>query len=153
MGNLHQKDQPMPNWIAVASANHVAIGVAQGFMQVNHGKSGPLRRISPGDLVTYYSPTAVFGTKTPLQAFTAIGRVQAGEIYIGDMGGGFTPSRRDVVWWVAGPAAIAPLLSQLEFTAGKTNWGYAFRFGLFSINDADIAIIAGAMGVGTMLTT
>jgi hypothetical protein len=71
----------MPNWIAVASANHVAIGVAQGFMQVNHGKSGPLRRISPGDLVTYYSPTAVFGTKTPLQAFTAIGRVQADDLH------------------------------------------------------------------------
>ena len=30
------------NWVAVASAEHVAIGRAQGFMQVGHGKGAPL---------------------------------------------------------------------------------------------------------------
>ena len=39
------------NWLAVASANHVRKGRAEGFMQVCHGKLAPLRRIKPGDLV------------------------------------------------------------------------------------------------------
>lgn len=141
----------MQNWIAVASANHVAIGAAQGFMQVNHGKAGPLRKISPGDIVAYYSPTAVYGTKTPLQAFSAIGRVGTGAPYVGDMGGGFTPYRRDVDWWPSQPAAIAPLLAHMEFTAGKANWGYQFRFGLFVVASPDMLLIANAMGVASLI--
>jgi EVE domain len=137
----------MPNWIAVASANHVAIGRRDGFMQVNHGKAAPLRRILPGDVVAYYSPTEVFGTKTPLKFFTAIGRVREGAVYMGQMPGDFTPWRRDVEWWDAAPAPIAPLLAHLDLTAGKVNWGYPFRFGLLPITDADIALIAAVMGV------
>jgi hypothetical protein len=41
------------NWIAIASAEHVRIGRAQGFMQICHGKATPLRRLSPGDTVAY----------------------------------------------------------------------------------------------------
>jgi hypothetical protein len=37
------------------------------------------------------------------------------------------------------------LLDRLSFTAGRSNWGYAFRFGLLSITAADFAAIAGAM--------
>src|ERR1700722_19285540 len=44
------------NWIAVASAEHVRLGRSDGFMQVSHGKSAPLRRIEPGDRVVFYSP-------------------------------------------------------------------------------------------------
>ncbi len=135
----------MANWIAVASANHVAIGRAAGFMQVNHGKASPLRRISPGDLVAYYSPVEVFGTRTPLQAFTAIGRVRQGEVYQGVMGGGFTPWRRDVDWFAAEPASIQPLLPLLSFTAGRQNWGYVLRFGLFEVPAADMELIGRAM--------
>ncbi|MDD5576645.1 MAG: EVE domain-containing protein, partial [Acidithiobacillus sp.] len=51
------------NWVAVASAEHVRIGRAAGFMQVCHGKAAPLRRIKPGDRVAYYSPTVEFGGK------------------------------------------------------------------------------------------
>lgn len=138
----------MKNWIAVASANHVAIGRAQGFMQVNHGKEAPLRRIAPGDLVAYYSPVEVFGTRTPLQAFTALGRVRAGGPYMGHMAQGFTPFRRDVDWFTATAAPIRPLLSALEFTKDRVNWGGPFRYGLFSVSDADIAVIARAMDCG-----
>ncbi len=49
----------MQNWIAVASANHVALGRAQGFAQAGHGKPGPLRRLQPDDLIAYYSPTEI----------------------------------------------------------------------------------------------
>jgi hypothetical protein len=135
----------MSAWIAVASANHVAIGRRDGFMQVNHGKAAPLRRIAPGDIVAYYSPTETYGTKTPLKAFTAIGRVREGDVYIGQMPGDLTPWRRDVEWWDATPAPIAPLLNRLELTVGKLNWGYPFRFGLLPVSDADMRLIATAM--------
>ena len=62
-------------------------------------------------------------------------------------GDGFCPARRDVDWWPAHDAAIAPLLERLELTAGKANWGYVFRFGLVEIGAADMATIAKAMGV------
>lgn len=135
------------NWIAVASAEHVRRGRAEGFMQVCHGKAAPLRRIRPGDKVVYYSPTEQFGGKGALQAFTAIGEVKAGEPYSFDMGGGFCPFRRDVTWANAQETAIRPLLDQLEFSAGQRNWGYQLRFGLFEISDHDWQIIAAAMGV------
>ena len=52
------------NWVAVASAEHVSRGRAEGFMQVNHGKAAPLKRIGPGSRVAYYSPTNTFGGRT-----------------------------------------------------------------------------------------
>ena len=137
----------MKNWIAVASANHVARGRVDGFMQVNHGKSAPLKRIRPSDMICYYSPTKEFGGREKLRAFTAIGQVKAGDIYQGDMGGGFTPFRRDVIWFLAQQAMIEPMLQMLDFTKGKANWGYQMRFGLLEIGAADMALIAEAMGV------
>ena len=130
-------------WIAVASAEHARRGKA-GFMQVNHGREAPLRRIHPGDGIAYYSPTITYGGKDKLQAFTLIGRVKDGDIYEGEMGG-WTAHRRDVDWADAEDAPIAPLLDQLNFTAGKTNWGYQLRFGLFEITEHDFACIAEAM--------
>lgn len=137
------------HWIAVASAEHVRRGREEGFMQVNHGKAAPLRRVKPGDGIVYYSPSTVLGEKDGLQAFTAVGTVREGEPYQGDMGGGFTPFRRDVEWAKAREAPIKPLLDRLEFTAGKSNWGYQLRFGLFSISTGDFALIAEAMGAET----
>lgn len=132
-------------WIAVASAEHVRKGRADGFMQVCHGKATPLRRIRPGDLVAYYSPVAIFRGKERLQAFTAIGRVRAGDSYSFDMGGGFVPHRRGVDWFAAHEAAIHPLLDRLDFSRGQRNWGYKFRFGLFEISAHDFDVIAQAM--------
>lgn len=133
-------------WIAVASAEHVRRGRAEGFMQVCHGKAGPLRRIRPGDRVAYYSPTVHFGGKDRLQAFTALGIVKGGDPYEFDMGGGFVPYRRDVAWdQDAGEAPIAPLLDRLSFTAGRSSWGHALRFGLLPATAEDMELIAGAM--------
>jgi hypothetical protein len=134
------------NWIAVASAEHVRRGREAGFMQVCHGKAAPLRRIRPGDRVAYYSPTVEFRGKDKLQAFTAIGIVKVGEPYQFDMGDGFNPFRRDVAWLRAHETPILPLLGALDFSTGIRNWGYPLRFGLFSISDHDLQIIAAAMG-------
>lgn len=134
-------------WIAVASAEHVRRGRSEGFMQVSHGKAAPLQRVKPGDRVVYYSPAVTLGGKDKLQAFTAIGTVKRGEPYLFDMAKGFQPYRRDVDWAQSVEAPIRPLLGKLQFTAGKPNWGYQLRFGLFPISEADFRLIAQAMAV------
>ena len=132
-------------WLAVASAEHVAIGRRDGFMQVGHGKGAPLKRLHARDRIAYYSPVRVFGGKDARQAFTAIGTVRDERVYQGDMGGGFLPFRRDVDWLAAHEAPIRPLLEALSFTAGKSNWGYALRFGLLKVTAGDMDLIAHAM--------
>ncbi len=134
-------------WIGVASRDHVMRGVAGGFCQLSHGKSAPVRRLSPGDWIAYYSPRTEMRAGDPVQSFTAIGRIKLGEPYAGDMGGGFHPVRRDVEWREAREAPIRALLDRLSFTSGKTSWGVAFRRGSFEVSEADFAVIATAMGV------
>jgi EVE domain len=135
------------DWIAVASAEHVQRGRAAGFMQVCHGKAGPLRRIRPHDRVAYYSPTLEFRGSDKCQAFTALGIVCDRPPYQPEAEGEFSPHRRDVRWLATRDAPIKPLLEVLEFSAGRRNWGYQLRFGLFRISDHDMRIIAKAMGV------
>ncbi|MEJ6785746.1 EVE domain-containing protein [Aminobacter sp. Piv2-1] len=132
-------------WLAVASAEHVRVGRSAGFMQVCHGKAGPLRRIGAGDGVVYYSPSNGFGVKDGLKSFTAIGRVRAGDPYRFDMGGGFVPFRRDVDWAVAREVPVGALAGQLDFTA-VPNWGYQLRFGLCPLGERDFRLVAEAMG-------
>jgi EVE domain len=138
--------KPPHYWLAVASAEHVRRGRAAGFMQVCHGKAGPLRRVQPGDGVIYYSPTEQFGGSDRLQAFTAIGLVLEGAPYQADMGAGFQPFRRDVSWLEANEAPIRPLLDSLDFTAGNSRWGYGLRFGLVAMTAHDFSLVAVAMG-------
>jgi hypothetical protein len=138
------------NWLAVASADHVHIGLQAGFMQVSHGKVLPLRRIQPGDRVVYYSPNQRYSPsharreKDRLQAFTAIGTVKPGNPYRAEMDAGFQPFRRDVAWHEAGPAPLAALQGRLAFTRER-NWGYRLRQGLVEISSDDMTTIAEAM--------
>ncbi|RVT96655.1 EVE domain-containing protein [Rhodovarius crocodyli] len=132
-------------WIAVACAAHVRLGRAEGFMQVCHGKAAPLRRIAPGDLVAYYSPTESLGGGDRLQAFTALGTVRSGAPYQPAAPAGFRPWRRDVDWWPGREAPIRPLLERLSFSSGDPRWGYRLRFGLFEVTQEDARLIAGAM--------
>lgn len=132
-------------WMAVASADHTRRGKAGGFMQVNHGKAAPLRRIAPGDGLVYYSPSEIYQARDGLKSFTTIGIVAEGDIYPGEMGG-WTAFRRDVRYFDASETPITPLLDQLDFTRGKTNWGYQLRFGLFEISPHDFDRISEAMG-------
>ncbi|MDB5846638.1 MAG: hypothetical protein JWP29_390 [Rhodoferax sp.] len=145
--------QPAPqraakNWIAVAGAEHARRGrdaAPTGFMQVCHGKRGPLQRVAPGDRVAYYAPALTMGGTDKLQRFVSIGVVQPGEPYGFDTGGGFTPFRRDVAYVAAQEAAIAPLLDVFDFVEDRSRWGYKFRFGLFEVTTADMRRIAVAM--------
>jgi len=138
-------------WIGVASREHVRRGVAGGFCQLNHGKAGPMRLLSPGDWIVYYSPREFMNKGEPVQAFTAIGEIAEGEPYVGEMGGGMEATRRDVRFLKAKDAPIRPLLDTLSFTRGRASWGYAFRRGSFAIDEADFRVIANAMGVGAKI--
>lgn len=143
------------NWIAVASADHARRGRDEfapqpGFMQVCHGKLAPIKRVKPGDLVTYYAPTITMGGKEKCQSFVSFGVVEPGDPYAFDMGG-FVPFRRNVRYLEAVETPIAPLLDAFEFVEDRSRWGYKFRFGLFSISNHDMALIAKAMQIDTNL--
>ncbi|MGI8525244.1 MAG: EVE domain-containing protein [Pseudolabrys sp.] len=133
-------------WLAVASAEHVRLGRADGFMQLGHGKLAPLKRVRPGDRIVYYSPATAYGGKDKLQSLVAIGVIKDREPYRADLGQGLWLFRRDVAWKKAKEAPIAPLLDRLELTRGKANRGYQLRFGLINIGKRDMTLIARAMG-------
>ena len=132
-------------WAVTVSADHAARGRAEGIVQACHGKSAPLRRMQPGDGVVIYSPRTAFQGGDTLQAFTAIGRISEAAPYEFDMGGGFVPWRRGVIWQQAAAVPIRPMLEDLEMTPGQTSWGMVFRYGLVQISRADFALIAKAM--------
>ena len=133
-------------WIGVASRDHVKLGVAGGFCQLSHGKAAPLKRLEAGDRIVYYSPRERMSEGEPVQAFTAIGEILAGEPEAAVMGAGFTAFRRRVRYSKAADAPIRPLLPRLSFTRDRPNWDMLFRRGVFAIERGDYAIIAKAMG-------
>jgi hypothetical protein len=132
-------------WCAVVSREHIARGVAGSFCQVCHGKRGPLGRMSVGDGFVVYSPVLQFQGKEKCQRFTAIGEVTGATTYPFQMGLDFIPHRRDITYQPCREAAIHPLLDRLEFTRGRTSWGYPFRMGHFELSEGDFKVIAEAM--------
>lgn len=135
----------MTAWLGVVSRAHVERGVAGGFAQLCHGKAQPLRRMQRGDWLVYYSPSVEMGG-APLRAFTAIGQVEDDEVFPYDMGGGFVPFRRRVRYAAAHPVALDDLKDRLALCA-RASWGIALRRGHLELAPADLATIAGAMGV------
>ena len=69
-------------WIGVASREHVKAAEAGGFCQFCHGREAPVRKLSAGDGVVYYSPREHMGEGARIRAFTAIGRVRPGTAYL-----------------------------------------------------------------------
>jgi EVE domain len=139
-------------WIGVASRDHVRKGVEGGFCQLCHGNRSPLKRLNSGDWIVYYSPRSSMNGGDPVQAFTAIGQILAGEPYAFDMGNGFVPDRRDVQFIAAQEAPIWPLLETLSFIKNKQSWGYVFRFGLIEIPEPDFRQITIAMLAAVLVT-
>jgi len=132
-------------WIGVVSRSHVQIGVAGGFIQLNHGKKAPLQRLKPGDMLAMYSPRESYPDGPALQAFTAVGVIRTGEVYQVEMSPDFKPYRVDVEFLACKDAAIKPLVESLSFIKSKTHWGAAFRFGYIEVPEHDFALIADAM--------
>jgi hypothetical protein len=132
-------------WIIVASKDHLQRGLAGGFIQANHGKAAPLKRMHAGDWVVFYSPKLEYERPAKLQCFTAIGRVIDENIYQHDMGGGFVPFRRNVTFLPAQDVSILPLINDLIFIKDKVHWGAPFRFGTLQIPEPDFRLIASRM--------
>jgi EVE domain len=120
-------------------------GVRGRFTQANHGKPTMLRKMARGDWIIFYSPKTDYPVGEPLQAFTAIGQVADDDAYQVEMAPDFQPWRRDVDFLECREAPIRPLIDQLDFIADKSRWGYKFRFGVFRIDDHDLAVLRSAM--------
>lgn len=138
---------PRRYWIGVVSREHILRGVAEGFIQLNHGKKAPLQKLRPGDGLVIYSPRTAYPDGATLQAFTALGWVAPGDISQVSMSPDFHPYRRAVHYLPVQEAPIQPLIAGLACLPNKTHWGAALRFGLLSVSAADFALIALAMGL------
>ena len=133
-------------WVGVVSRSHVQRGVAGGFIQLNHGKKEPVKRLKAGDWLTMYSPRTSYPDGAPLQAFTAIGVVRTGDVYQVEISPDFKPYRVDVDFLEVKEAPIRPLIQRLSFIKDKSHWGATFRFGQLRVPAADFGLIAEAMG-------
>jgi len=132
-------------WIVVVDKLHADAAVAGGYLEVSHGKSGPLERMSEGDGVASYAPREA-PDGAPLQAFTAIGRVDGTPIERSR--DAHQPFRRGVQWTPVPCTPIRPLLPALAFIRNKSHWGAAFRFGCVRVPPDDFArIVAAVQGV------
>jgi hypothetical protein len=132
-------------WVVVVSKDHIARGVAGGFMQANHGKLGPLKRMTVGDWMIAYSPKQTLKGGEPCQAFTAIGQVADDKIYQYKMTEDFTPYRRNIKYYICRETSIVPLIESLDFITNKKSWGYQFQFGFFGIPKHDFELIRSKM--------
>jgi hypothetical protein len=112
---------------------------------LGHGKHAPVKRLSAGDGLVYYAPRQKMGAGDIVQAFVTIGRIRSGEAYQVRQSDSFSAWRRDVDYLEANEAPIRPLLDQLSFVRGNSNWGMVFRRGAFEISRADFLAIAAAM--------
>ncbi len=135
----------MRYWIVVVSKDHIARGIEGGFMQANHGKEGPLKRMKAEDWVIVYSPKESYAGNEPLKAFTAIGQVADDKVYQHKMADDFIPFRRNINWFKSKETPIIPLINGLDFIKNKASWGYRFRFGFFEIPEDDFKLIHSEM--------
>lgn len=135
----------MQTWIIVASKDHLQRGIAGGFIQANHGKAAPLKRMHAGDWALFYSPKLEYDKPQKLQCFTAICKLVDENIYQHDMGEGFVPFRRRVTFLPAHEVSILPLINDLTFIKDKNHWGAPFRFGTLQIPEQDFRLIAEKM--------
>jgi len=134
------------NWIAVAWDEHLRLGRSNGFMQVSHGKSAPLRRVEPGDRVVFYSPTDAFRGKDKLQSFTAIGVVKEGRSISSRHGRRILPVPSGCHLANGRGDTDPDACRAAGVHEGNRNWGYQLRSGLAEISELDMLRIVRAMG-------
>lgn len=132
-------------WIAVASKEHAMWGIRGGYIQVNHGKQAPLKRIKQDDWVVIYSPKLAMEEDVKCQSFTAVGQASDEDVYQFQMTESFTPFIRNIKFYECKETSILPLINHLEFIQNKKLWGFPFRFGFFEINETDFNLIISNM--------
>jgi hypothetical protein len=100
-----------------------------------------------GDRIVFYSPRERMKGGESLQAFTAAGRIVDDVPYQVEQSKDFRPFRRKTEYFKSKDASIHPLLEELSFTKGRSNWGAALRMGIFQMKCEDYMKIARAMGI------
>lgn len=132
-------------WIVVATKEHAMWGVSGGYIQVNHGKEAPLKRIKKDDWIIVYSPKLTMEENVKCQSFTAIGQANDEDVYRFQMNESFIPFRRNIKFYECKETSILPLINDLSFIPNKKSWGFPFRFGFFEINATDFKLISSTM--------
>ncbi len=113
--------------------DHAMKGVSGGFMQANHGKKAPLKRMKINDWIIIYSPKQSMQSEIKCQEFSAIAQILDEKIYQIKMPEDFIPFRRNVKYCDCEKTSVLPLISQLNFIENKNKWGFQFKFGFFEI--------------------
>jgi len=132
-------------WVVATSRNHALDGATAGVVQVNHGKNGPLKRMSAGDKILFYAGKEVYGQKELCQRFVALAILADDTIFQYEVSANFKPYRRKAEYKKVKEAEIRPLIDSLEFIKNKEKWGYIFRTGCFEINKHDFNLIESQM--------
>lgn len=128
-------------WVVVTSRDHALDGATAGVVQVNHGKNGPLKRMSAGDKILFYAGKEVYGQKEVCQRFVALAVLSDDNIFQYEVSANFKPHRRKAEYRKIKEAEIRPLIDSLEFIKNKEKWGYIFRTGFFEIDQHDFNLI------------
>jgi len=139
------KQEDTRYWIVVSSRDHVQRAVEQGFCQVSHGKEAPLKRMSAGDWVVFYSSKERYDGVERCRKFSAIGKIKDEPVYQVRMNEDFAPFRRSVEFYPCFEVPTEPLIPLLSFIKNKKSWGYIFKFGLIQIPRQDFLSIASRM--------
>ena len=132
-------------WIGVVCEEHAKNGRKEGIAQFCHGKLWPVKKISKGDWIIYYSPRIKMNESKPCKSFTTIGQVVDADPYQVEQFPGFKPYRRKVEYQDAKTVPIDLLKDKLEFIKESPNWGMLMRRGFFEINGNDFKLISRAM--------
>lgn len=139
-------------WVVTISKEHAQRAINGGFIQVCHGKEGPLKRMQKEDYILIYSSKTTMEGNEKCQCFTALGKVVGDEVYSFQMTENFVPFRRNIQFMKANEVSILPLIENLEFIPNKKSWGYPFRYGFFEINENDFNFITSKMISKTNVT-
>ncbi|WP_425091689.1 EVE domain-containing protein [Tropicimonas sp. S265A] len=132
-------------WIGVAERDYVHAAVRHGLCLFSGGKEAPIRKVSPGDGVIYYSPHEARRGE-PLECFTALGTVGEGDAWKKEWDGiGFTSWVRSCDYASVTETPVRPLLSRLGFVAEPRHWGRTFQRGQLEIGALDFQEIAQRM--------
>lgn len=130
----------MTHWIAVISRAHSRIAAASGFLQVCHGKAGPLRRTRAGDEVFIYRPREGMGAGEVLKRVEFRCIFDDDRIYSVEQAPGFTPFRKDVSFDEGFQGLAIHYVAGLELTADP-HWGMLARRGFFDISAHDAQLL------------
>lgn len=130
----------MTHWIAVISRAHARIAAASGFLQVCHGKAGPLRRTRAGDEVFIYCPREGMGAGEVLKRVEFRCTFDDDRVYSVEQAPGFTPFRKDVSFDESFQGLAIHDVAGLELTADP-HWGMLARRGFFDISAHDAQLL------------